>query len=69
MKHLITTTALLGLCTANVFSSSLVSKANAADIDSRIDSVLLDNSLEEQQTMQYADCYYDTYGNLHCWHY
>ncbi|MEM9137461.1 MAG: hypothetical protein AAGB01_08955, partial [Cyanobacteria bacterium P01_F01_bin.42] len=64
MKRLITTIALLGLFTT---SATLISKAHAAEANSTTDSVLLENSLEEQQTLRYGDCYFDTYGNLHCW--
>ncbi|MEM9135955.1 MAG: hypothetical protein AAGB01_01205 [Cyanobacteria bacterium P01_F01_bin.42] len=67
MKRLITTTALLSLFTTSVLSASLISKANAANTDSLPESVSLENSIEDQQITRYGDCYYDTYGNLHCW--
>ena len=67
MKGLITSTALLSVFATSVFSASLTPKANAADIDSLSESVLVDSALDDQPITQYGDCYYDTYGNLHCW--
>ena len=67
MKLFLTTSTLFGILFTGLFSAALISKASAAAADSLQQSVLTENSIEDEQIIAHHDCYYDTYGNLHCW--
>ena len=67
MTRFISTFTLFTLFTGSVISQSFISKANASEANHSNDLVTLENQIQDQSTIQYGDCYYDTYGNLHCW--
>ena len=67
MKNFLTTASFFGLALAILSSTVLIGKASASVVDSLSVIASENQSIDENLDLSHHDCYYDTYGNLHCW--